>query len=101
MTEEIVEKVHLDAPLRRVDGLILLIEEKVKQKGEIWYIHKNDSDEFPSNPHAHNYQTGEKLHLGNGDLFFGREPTGRVRPKDLKKLRSKIHYRPLPPLDFA
>src|SRR5207237_6227170 len=35
---------------------ILLTEAQVKLQGEIWIVHKNDADPFPSNPHAHNYR---------------------------------------------
>jgi hypothetical protein len=35
-----------------------LEEVRLKVRGEIWDIHKNDADPFPSNPHAHNIQTG-------------------------------------------
>ena len=44
---------------------------KVKVKGECWIIHKNDRDPFPSNPHAHNYDSfaAYGLDLGTGRLY--------------------------------
>jgi hypothetical protein len=41
---------------------ILLTEVKIKQRGEIWFVYKNNADPFPSNPHAHNYDRGLKMH---------------------------------------
>jgi len=35
----------------------------VKCKGNIWRIHLYDKDNFPSDFHAHNIDTGEKLDL--------------------------------------
>lgn len=65
-----------------------LEEVRLKAKGEIWDIHKNDADPFPSNPHAHNVQTGVKLDLSNGDLYRKRTKLEqRVRKKDLETLR--------------
>ncbi len=75
-------------------------EELVKHKGEIWVIHKNDSDPFPSNPHAHNYSAGLKLHLGNGRLFLGKEYVNKLRKKDFLALRSKIKFIDLPELEI-
>jgi len=47
-------------------GVPRKIEEvRLKAVGEIWDIHLNDADPFPSNPHAHNVQTGVKLDLSN------------------------------------
>jgi hypothetical protein len=75
------------------DGVsILLTEVKVKLKGEIWMVHKNDADPFPSNPHAHNYQRGLKMHLGNGDLYGYRAKVAstRLRKPVLLDFRSRV-----------
>jgi len=73
------------------DGVIRrLTEAKIRQKGEVWMIHKNDLDPFPSNPHAHNYESGHTLHLGTGHLFLQRKYVGKIRRKDLRLLRTKI-----------
>ncbi len=58
-----------------------LYEERIKTKGEIWIIHKTDKDDLPSNPHAHNDDTGLKLHLGNGRLFQRMKEVGRIKMK--------------------
>ena len=69
-----------------------LNEQKVKSKGEIWYIHKYDADPFPSNPHAHNDATGYKVHLGTGELFDAKNNPVKqsIRKKDLLALRAQV-----------
>jgi hypothetical protein len=59
-----------------------ILEEDFAGGGEIWRIHKNDPDPFPSKPHAHCIAgarrfVGCKLHLGTAELYKGREPLGR------------------------
>lgn len=68
----------------------LLLEKEIKFKGEIWTIHKNDADPFPSNPHAHNYAEGLSLHLGDGRLFRKRKEQGRLSMKKLLELRERV-----------
>jgi hypothetical protein len=46
--------------------------------GHIWRILVNDADPFPSNPHAHNLESGLKLDLGDGRLYFARKDTGHA-----------------------
>lgn len=70
-----------------------LIKAYLKFKGEKWVVHKNDLDNFPSNPHAHNYDTNTKLHLGSGELFREKNICGYIKPKDLKSLRQLIQKR--------
>jgi len=77
-----------------------LYEERIKCKGDIWIIHKRDRDPFPSNPHAHNYDAGLKLHLGNGYLFHGMKDVGRIKSKDLLAIRNKITGVTLPELEI-
>ena len=81
----------------------VLNEETVKNRGEIWRVHANDKDPFPSNPHAHNLQTGYKLHLGNGALYTSaNKPMNRyVSKKDLETIRRKIRKITLPPLHYG
>lgn len=52
---------------------IFVTEAQVKLRGEVWVVHKNDADPFPSNPHAHNYQQRLKMHLGTGDLYIHKQ----------------------------
>jgi len=77
-----------------------LDEEIIKHKGELWVIYKYDKDPFPSNPHAHNKETGYKLHLGNGDLYsYKNEPLKeKVSKKYLIAIRDKVRNIDLPPL---
>lgn len=78
----------------------LLIKAHIKFKGEKWVVHKNDKDSFPSNPHAHNFETNTKLHLGSGQVFGPHKRVcGGVRKKDLIKLRQEILQR-LPSLEL-
>lgn len=77
-----------------------LNEQKLKSKGEIWYIHKYDADPFPSNPHAHNSETGYKVHLGTGELFDAQNNPLKqsIRKKDLIALRALVTKTALPVL---
>ena len=70
-----------------------LLEAQIKHKGEKWTIYKNDADPFPSNPHAHNYESNLKLHLGNGALYLRRKLVNQMPKKTLKSLRIKISIR--------
>ena len=47
---------------------IEIFEFLVKRKG-IWEFHKYDKDQFPSKPHGHNKETGEKLNIYNGRKY--------------------------------
>jgi hypothetical protein len=71
------------------DGVMRRLEEvTIKRDGCIWRIHMNDADPFPSNPHAHNIESGLKLDLSNGDLYFHNRPSGkRISRKDLQFIR--------------
>ena len=59
------------------------LEEDFNVDGEIWRVHKNDPDPYPSNPHAHCIAgakrfVGCKLHLGTRELFDSKnKPLGR------------------------
>ena len=64
-----------------LDGRFIL-EEDFKVGGEVWRVHKNDPDPFPSRPHAHcvggkDRFIGLKLHLGTGQMYDGTKPLGR------------------------
>ena len=78
-----------------------LNEITIKKDGHIWRIHKNDQDPFPSNPHAHNIESGLKLDLSNGRLYYKRQYTGKsISKKDLYAIRDKTTTVGLPPLTF-
>lgn len=76
------------------------VEALFKHHGEIWVVHKNDADPFPSNPHAHCYEKGLKLHLGNGKLYLGVKHVGKVSKKKFISLRNKMTNINLPVLSI-
>lgn len=87
MTDERVGEVEMAEDIIP-DGCIRNLNEvKLKAGGQIWIIHKNDQDPFPSNPHAHNAESGLKLDLSTGDLYFKRQRQKQVKAGDLDKLR--------------
>jgi hypothetical protein len=75
-------------------------EETIRSNGEVWRIHKNDQDPFPSNPHAHNLQSGYKLHLGTGMLYYKKSPIKAISKKHLNDIRGKCRNIQLPPLQL-
>ncbi len=83
-----------DHVARRLD------EKEIKHKGEIWVIHKTDVDPWPSNPHAHNKETGYKLHLGNGYLYNKKNKplNEKISKKYLLAIREKAGDITLPEL---
>jgi hypothetical protein len=90
-------EVVLDEPV--LPNLPLLLTEKtVKLSGEVWRIHKNDVDPFPSVPHAHNYAAGVVLHLGTGEIFDtrNRKLLGKIGCKNLLRLRGELERFSLP-----
>jgi hypothetical protein len=95
---EFLTKVELEEPILPGEIPRIITEQTVKQKNEIWIIHKNDQDPFPSSPHAHNRESGISLHLGTGELFDKRQSKGFIKCKELKTLRNKIISHELPEL---
>lgn len=97
---EILSEISLEESILP-DGIRRLLTEKtIKLKGEVWRIHKNDVDPFPSNPHAHNYETGVVLHLGTGELFdTNRKSIGLIGCKKLVRLRDSLPNISLPKTD--
>lgn len=94
-----IEKITLNESILPLWIPKLIIEQTIKNKGEVWVIHKTDADPFPSSPHAHNYESGIKIHLGTGELFKKRELIGFLECKKLILLRKKIKNHILPILD--
>lgn len=93
-------RIRLDEHAIPVERLAKSEERRIKVNGEIWVVHKYDADPFPSSPHAHNYQTKMKLHLGSGELFRGRSNVGTISSGTLNSIRSQIgNTIPLPPLE--
>jgi len=77
---------------------VRLEEQTVRRHGQVWRIHRNDADPFPSNPHGHNLDSGLKLHLGTGELFRKKLFVGKIQAKDLLAIRSELTRFDLPPL---
>ncbi len=81
--------------ISNTDNLIRY-DECIKNNGQVWYIHKNDKDPFPSIPHAHNYDWHVSLHLGNGTYYQGRTMRGKIKRKHLVEIRNKVKNIDLP-----
>jgi hypothetical protein len=99
-TEDIIEIEFAESPIP-ASTRRQLNEITVRQDGCVWRVHKADPDPFPSRPHAHNVESGLKMHLGTGRLYFRTEDTGRsVASKHLDFIRSELERRgvELPPL---
>lgn len=96
---EVLAEIELEEGIIPDGTTRLLTEKTVKVKGEVWRVHKNDADPWPSNPHAHNYDAGLTLHLGTGELFDNnRKSVGLIGTKKLKAVRSKLGDIELPAL---
>ncbi len=94
----VLEEITLDEAVIPPGALRRLEERTVKASGEVWRVHKNDADPFPSNPHAHNLDSGLKLHLGTGELFLKRQLAGKIQSKDLLAIRAQLTKFTLPAL---
>lgn len=69
-----------------------LDEQHVKSHGMVIDIHKYDADPFPSTPHGH--WGNRKIHLGNGDIYQGKNVVGNIGKKALKGIYSKMTMDP-------
>ncbi len=96
---KIEQRIIIEDTLLPEDLPVRLEKKKFKIKGEIWDVHLNDVDPFPSSPHAHNYYESLVMHLGNGKLYRKREYVKTVKRKELLKLRKMIHHVELPELE--
>lgn len=74
-----------------------VMEKDYRVDGEIWRVHKNDPDPYPSRPHAHciagaDRYIGCKLHLGTAELYSPKnDPLGRyLYPKQFDRLITLI-----------
>jgi hypothetical protein len=97
---ELLAEIELDESLIPEGIPRLLTEATIKNRGEVWRVHKNDADPFPSNPHAENYASGLRLNLSTGGLFRKREELGRIGRKELLEIRGRAESKgvSLPPL---
>lgn len=62
---------------------------KIKSKGKVFIIHKNDADHFPSNPHAHWIDSNLKIDLSNGKCYHVRKHISTLSKKEFVDLRDK------------
>lgn len=85
----VLATVELDESILPGDLPRRLEEKQVKVGGEVWLIHQNDADPFPSRPHAHNKASGVSLDLKTGLLYQKRQHVGQVRKKHLSDLLEK------------
>ncbi len=77
----------------------LLTEKTDEKKGELWRVRKDGPDPWPSNPHACNYETGLRLHLGSGELFDSdRQSVEKISDKKLQAIRGGLGDITLPEL---
>ncbi|WP_162127502.1 hypothetical protein [Flavobacterium phycosphaerae] len=94
------ETVILESSILPEDAIRRIDEQRIKSKGEIWVIYKYDKDPLPSNPHAHNEATGQKLDLSNGNLYDSKNNYlgTNISKKNLELLRGKVINISLPKL---
>jgi len=69
--------------------LLMNYKVQIKSKGLIWVIHKYDADPFPSNPHAHQMDSGLKLDLSNGKCYKKNKLVSTIKKKDLLFIRQQ------------
>lgn len=93
------ERIFLTSTVLPSELPVLLRKKRYKVSGEIWTIHQNDVDPFPSSPHAHNYDQNLVMHLGNGKLYRKRDFVAIAKRKEFLQLRSLIKELVLPPLE--
>ena len=94
-----IERIILERTILPPELPVLVRKKQYKVSGEVWTVHQNDADPFPSSPHAHNYDQNLVMHLGNGKLYRKRDFVATARRKDFLQLRSLIKTVPLPPLE--
>lgn len=93
------ERIVLKSTVLPPELPVLLRKKRYKVSGEIWTVHLNDIDPFPSSPHAHNYDQNLVMHLGNGKLYRKRDFVAMAKRKEFLQLRCLIKKTLLPPLE--
>lgn len=74
----------------------IVIKARFRLRGNIYQVNRYDQDPWPSQPHAHVLDTGQKINLTNGDLWNKgnrKQKAGRLGKKDLKRLREGFRSR--------
>ena len=96
----IIQKITFEGTLIPSDVPVFIEKKKYRVMGEVWIIHKNDADPFPSSPHAHNYEQNLVMHLGNGRMFRKRSYVATANKKQFMAVRQQINNIKLPPLEI-
>lgn len=95
------ERLILDETLIPPNVPIFISKKRYKINGEIWVVHMNDVDPFPSSPHAHNYDQKLVMHLGSGAMYRERKYVATINKRKFLKLREMITSVNLPPLEIT
>jgi hypothetical protein len=90
VVEDVEESIAVDAGLTKWEDAAgcSLLEKDYRVGAEVWRVHKNDADPFPSRPHAHciggrSRFIGCKLHLDTRQLFSSdNKPLDRYLEQD-------------------
>lgn len=93
------ERIILEATALPPELPLFVRKKQYKVRGEVWTIHQNDVDPFPSSPHAHNHIQNLVMHLGNGKLYRNRNFVAGAKRKCFLDLRSLVKSVALPPLE--
>ncbi len=98
--KQLIDQIKLKNSLLPSKVIGRLDEQRIKINGEVWDIYKYDADPRPSNPHAHNADSGVKMDLSNGRQYLNSIEIGKINQKQLKVFRSLVNPNiPLPPLE--
>ena len=87
---EIINKIEVQSEIIPRD-LLIQFKVKIKSKGLIWIIHKNDKDPFPSNPHAHELDNNIKLDLSDGKCYKKKQLIYTLKKRDLLIIREEAN----------
>lgn len=74
------------------DALRMLTEKIVKRSGYIRVFHKTDTDQWPSAPHAHDYEKNLKLDALTGDIYDAgtRQCCKKLSAKELGRIHDEL-----------
>jgi hypothetical protein len=66
----------------------------VRQSGGPWRFNRYDADNWPSQPHGHHLETGEKLNITNGEVWKNRKhKSRRITTKELETIHKRLRER--------
>jgi hypothetical protein len=71
------------------DNFLMKFKIRIKSKGLIWIIHRNDLDPYSSNPHAHQISNNIKLDLSNGKCYKKGNHIHTIKRKELISFREE------------